>query len=294
MILFANFICRYPNLKSVRELVYKRGYGKVNKQRIAITDNSIIEQQLGKHGIICVEDLIHEIYSVGEHFKEANNFLWPFKLSSPKGGFRKMTTHFVEGGDHGNREDKINQLIRKMNWNCVLNSSSINRLHFSLMYLCSCPCLCSHCCIAFTFLFCNIRAYQSHLPVWIFYFLSILETKNSNEQISRLYTRVCYNFLVVHNLRGSKGLFTQQHVHGGGGPQVGEVTRLGGVKKITIVYMQSYNPAVLGPVVRTPVSANPGLNFNPGFFFFSSKAHYRIIFFILFRVSSHQIVGKEN
>ena len=24
---------------------------------------------------------------------------------------------------------------------------------------------------------------------------------------------------------------TQQHVHGGGGPQVGEVTRLGGVKK---------------------------------------------------------------
>lgn len=114
-ILKVDFICRYPNLKSVRELVYKRGYGKVNKQRTAITDNSIIEQQLGKHGIICVEDLIHEIYSVGEHFKEANNFLWPFKLSSPKGGFRKMTTHFVEGGDHGNREDKINQLIRKMN-----------------------------------------------------------------------------------------------------------------------------------------------------------------------------------
>ena len=50
----------------------------------------------------------------------------------------------------------------------------------------------------------------------------------------------------------------------------------------------------LGPVVQMPVSANPGLNFNPGFFFFLSKAHYRIIFSILFRVSSHQIVGKEN
>lgn len=35
---------RYPNLKSVRELVYKRGYGKLNKQRVALTDNSIIEQ----------------------------------------------------------------------------------------------------------------------------------------------------------------------------------------------------------------------------------------------------------
>ena len=32
----------YPNLKAVRELVYKRGYGKVNKQRIPLTDNEII------------------------------------------------------------------------------------------------------------------------------------------------------------------------------------------------------------------------------------------------------------
>ena len=52
--------------------------------------------------------------------------------------------------------------------------------------------------------------------------------------------------------------------------------------------------SALGPVVRTPVSANPGLNINPHLFFFLSKAHYRIIFCILFRVSSHQIVGKEN
>ena len=50
----------------------------------------------------------------------------------------------------------------------------------------------------------------------------------------------------------------------------------------------------LGPVVRTLVSANPGLNFNPGFFFFLSKALSWIIFYINFRVSNHQIVGKEN
>ncbi|WJZ95554.1 hypothetical protein VitviT2T_014318 [Vitis vinifera] len=66
----------YPNLKSVRELIYKRGYGKLNKQRTALTDNSIVEQALGKFGIICMEDLIHEIMTVGLHFKEANNFLW--------------------------------------------------------------------------------------------------------------------------------------------------------------------------------------------------------------------------
>ncbi|XP_021738901.1 60S ribosomal protein L7-2 [Chenopodium quinoa] len=105
----------YPNLKSVRELIYKRGFGKVNKQRIALTDNSIVEQTLGKHGIICVEDLIHEIITVGPHFKEANNFLWPFQLSAPLGGLKKKRNHFVEGGDAGNRENFINELIRRMN-----------------------------------------------------------------------------------------------------------------------------------------------------------------------------------
>ena len=33
-------------------------------------------------------------------------------------------------------------------------------------------------------------------------------------------------------------------LHGGGGPLVGEATRLGGLKKITPVYLQSYNPAL--------------------------------------------------
>ncbi|KAG9134719.1 hypothetical protein Leryth_001039 [Lithospermum erythrorhizon] len=65
----------YLNLKSVKELIYKRVFGKVEKQRIALTDNSIIEQTLGKHGIICMEDLVHEITTVGHHFKEANNLV---------------------------------------------------------------------------------------------------------------------------------------------------------------------------------------------------------------------------
>jgi len=105
----------FPNLKSVKELIYKRGYGKVNKQRIPLTDNALIEANLGKFGIICMEDLIHEIYTVGPHFKEANNFLWPFKLSSPLGGLRVKRQHYIEGGDYGNREEKINHIVRKMN-----------------------------------------------------------------------------------------------------------------------------------------------------------------------------------
>jgi len=105
-----------PNLKSVRELIYKRGYGKIERQRIPLTDNSLIEANLGKYGIISIEDLIHEIFTVGPNFKQASNFLWPFKLSSPTGGFRtRKFRHFIEGGDLGDREQFINNLIRKMN-----------------------------------------------------------------------------------------------------------------------------------------------------------------------------------
>merc|ERR1712182_141189 len=38
----------YPNLKTVRELIYKRGFGKVNGQRVPITDNNMIEEALGE------------------------------------------------------------------------------------------------------------------------------------------------------------------------------------------------------------------------------------------------------
>lgn len=111
----------YPNLKSVRELIYKRGFGKVGKpgawSRLPLSDNRVIEKALGDKNIICMEDLVHEIFTCGPNFKAANNFLWPFQLSSPKGGYSKFgkLIHFAEGGDAGNREDLINPLIRRMN-----------------------------------------------------------------------------------------------------------------------------------------------------------------------------------
>jgi len=105
-----------PNLKSIRELIYKRGYGKVNKQRIPLSTNSVIEENLGKHDILCVEDLVHEIAIAGPHFKQASNFLWPFKLSNPTGGWRtRKFKHYVQGGDFGDRESNINKLVRQMN-----------------------------------------------------------------------------------------------------------------------------------------------------------------------------------
>ena len=43
----------YPNLKTVRELIYKRGYGKVNKDRIPLTDNAVVEKvQTGVRNVV--------------------------------------------------------------------------------------------------------------------------------------------------------------------------------------------------------------------------------------------------
>merc|ERR1712006_28714 len=104
----------YPSLKSVRDLVYRRGFGKINKQRIPLNDNAVVEKGLGKYGINCMEDLVHEIYTVGPNFREANNFLWPFKLRPAKGGQAKKRKGFCEGGQAGNREALMSRLIQKM------------------------------------------------------------------------------------------------------------------------------------------------------------------------------------
>ena len=78
-----------------------------------------------------MEDIIHEIYTVGPSFKQAlvsyvcmlccccylvcvliftawglqvSNFLWPFKLSSPKGGFINKRRSLANGSCRGTQE----------------------------------------------------------------------------------------------------------------------------------------------------------------------------------------------
>ncbi|CAD7693580.1 unnamed protein product [Nyctereutes procyonoides] len=69
----------YPNLKPVNELIYKR-------------DNTLIAQSLGKYGIICIEDLIHKIYTIGKRFKEANSFFMALQII--------FSTQWNEENDH--------------------------------------------------------------------------------------------------------------------------------------------------------------------------------------------------
>ena len=105
----------YPNLKSVRDLLYKRGFAKLSGQRVPISDNSVIKAGLGDKGIECIEDIVHEIFTVGPEFKAAANFLWPMKLRAAKGGvLGTKLHHFNEGGACGQQGDKINRLIKQM------------------------------------------------------------------------------------------------------------------------------------------------------------------------------------
>ena len=103
-----------PSRRVVKQMIYKRGYGKINAQRIPLTSNLIVEEGLGKVGIRCIEDLIHEILTVGPHFKEASNFLWPFKLNSPKGGMEVKRQPYLNGGVFGPREEFISEFATKM------------------------------------------------------------------------------------------------------------------------------------------------------------------------------------
>eukprot|EP01117_Protostelium_nocturnum_P004384 TRINITY_DN1589_c0_g1_i2.p1 TRINITY_DN1589_c0_g1~~TRINITY_DN1589_c0_g1_i2.p1 ORF type:complete len:148 (+),score=35.62 TRINITY_DN1589_c0_g1_i2:500-943(+) len=103
----------YPTLKTVKDLVYKRGFAKVENQRISILDNKIIEENMKKHNILCVEDIVHELFNVGPNFRQVSSFLWPFKLTAATRISKGVMTRF-DGGSPGNRKEEINQLVQKM------------------------------------------------------------------------------------------------------------------------------------------------------------------------------------
>merc|ERR1711937_306611 len=77
--------CGYPTVETVRALLLKRAYCKIRGNRYRLNDNQQISDNLGKYGVHCMEDLIHQIYTVGPYFKQCNLFLWAFKLISPRG-----------------------------------------------------------------------------------------------------------------------------------------------------------------------------------------------------------------
>ena len=52
----------------ISELIYKKGFGRIGTKREALNSNEKIEENLGEKDIICLEDLVHEIYTLGKYF----------------------------------------------------------------------------------------------------------------------------------------------------------------------------------------------------------------------------------
>lgn len=86
-----------PSLSSIRSLIQKRsrimyqGSGEKEPKEIILNDNNIVEEKLGDEGIVCIEDIIHEISTLGEGFTKCVFFLLPFKLNREVSGFSAIS-----------------------------------------------------------------------------------------------------------------------------------------------------------------------------------------------------------
>jgi large subunit ribosomal protein L7e len=79
----------YLTNKSVSELLHRRSFANIGGVRKPLTDNVAIEKALGEHGILCLNDLSHEIFNIGPNFDAATKILCTFKLSAPVGNYEK-------------------------------------------------------------------------------------------------------------------------------------------------------------------------------------------------------------
>lgn len=105
-----------PSRGMVEDLIKRRGHGKVEGKRVPLSDNTIIEEALGADtGMICVEDMVHELYEVGASFAKANAFLWPFRLAAPKSKFQKQKLNEKDKReDYGDKGQEMDEYIKQM------------------------------------------------------------------------------------------------------------------------------------------------------------------------------------
>lgn len=103
-----------PSKGMVEDLIRRRGYGRVSGKRTPLSDNLVIEGALGEEGIICVQDLVHELNAAGNSFAAATAFLWPFQLSAPKSRFETQKLNDKEGKEYGDKGEEIDEYIKIM------------------------------------------------------------------------------------------------------------------------------------------------------------------------------------
>ncbi|CAO3625138.1 unnamed protein product [Cunninghamella blakesleeana] len=107
-----------PSLETVRNLINKRAYTMVDDKRVAISDNTMIEEALGEDGVICVEDIIHEIMN-GDNptFEKVNAYLAPFLLNTDGEKVNKVRIRKIQEKAEGQKSifKNVNKYIEYYN-----------------------------------------------------------------------------------------------------------------------------------------------------------------------------------
>ena len=83
----------YPSVSTIRHLLYKRGYVRVNKQRIPLSSNEIVSDSLKQYNLLCIEDLVHELYS-WRSFQGGEFVSLAIQIESSKWWFSKCEDSF--------------------------------------------------------------------------------------------------------------------------------------------------------------------------------------------------------
>jgi len=104
-----------PTFKVVCDLVHKRVHFRVPEkptEKVALSDNVLIETHLGDLGLLCTEDIVHTIYTCSESFAKVTERLWPVALGdSKKAKGLVHDKHYTFGDLGGSINDKLVQLI---------------------------------------------------------------------------------------------------------------------------------------------------------------------------------------
>lgn len=106
----------YPEMWLIRELIFKYGTLSDHNKLVLITSNNVVEEIFGKYDLICVDDLIHEIMTLGPNFDKVRRRFRSFKLRNPLGAWsheRKAKLYSL-GGVAGFRGDAINDLFKRL------------------------------------------------------------------------------------------------------------------------------------------------------------------------------------
>lgn len=103
-----------PSEGIVKDLIERKSFGFVNGSKVPLSDNTILERELGSMGIICMEDLVYELTNAGDSFEAVSKFLVPFPLAASKSRFEKEKLKLKQGKDYGDKGEDIDEYIKQM------------------------------------------------------------------------------------------------------------------------------------------------------------------------------------